>query len=186
MPRFDGKSHTKDQIDNRSVQKNPNNDEFYRSKGLSRDSASLEDEDDDCYDGDQKSTISQSVSFQSSGSSNLIENKIRHLSKTTRGGIMHFIKLNKGIWQRTNDAYYIQLSDDLYLNVNALSSFSFNRLETDISGVQGIPRADKLEKWKHYIFTITISGMEDYFSFIIPVTEDQLIKKIESLMDNAV
>lgn len=186
MPRFDGKSHTKDQIDNRSVQKNPNNDEFYRSKGLSRDSVSLEDEDNDCYDGDQTSTISQSVSFQSSGSSNLIVNKIRHLSKTTRSGAMHFLKINKGVWLNSNSGSLTQLSDDLYLNVNALSSFCFNRLEKDISGVQGIPRADKLEKWKHYIFTITISGMEDYFSFIIPVTEDQLIKKIESLMDNAV
>lgn len=66
MPRFDCKSYTKDQIDNRSVQKNPNNDEFYRSKGLSRDSVSLEDEDDDYYEGNQASTITQSISCENS------------------------------------------------------------------------------------------------------------------------
>lgn len=99
---------------------------------------------------------------------------------------MHFLKINKGVWLNSNGGSLIQLSNDLYLNVNALSSFSFNRLENDMFKVLGNPRADKLEKWKHYIFNTTFSGIDDYFEFIIPVTEDQLIKKIESLMDNAV
>lgn len=103
---------------------------------------------------------------------------------------MHFLKFNKGMWCRDfrNKVFLLAAlyPDGFYLNVNKLSSFAFFRLENDILQAPGYSGFVRMESSKHYVFRTTFSNLYEYIDFIIPVTEDQLIKKIESIIDNAV
>jgi len=92
---------------------------------------------------------------------------------------MHYLKINKGIWLQKGNEDILQLSNDFYLNLDALTSFCYYRLETDLT-VFNTNRV--LKKWENYILELSLPGHE-VFKFIIHVTDDLLLQKIELLMD---
>ena len=92
---------------------------------------------------------------------------------------MHYLKINKGVWLQKENEDILQLSNDLYLNLDSLTSFSYYRLETDLT-VFNTNRI--LKKWENYILELSLPGL-DVIKVIIHVTDDLLLQKIESLMD---
>ena len=92
---------------------------------------------------------------------------------------MHYLKINKGVWLQKGSEDIIQLANDFYLNLDALTSFSYYRLENDltVSNNTGV-----LKKWENYIFESSLSGLE-VIRFFIHVSDDLLLQSIESLLD---
>lgn len=92
---------------------------------------------------------------------------------------MHYLNINKGVWLQKGSEEIIQLSNDFYLNLDALTSFSYYRLEADLT-VSNTNRI--LKKWENYILELSLPGLE-VLKFIIHVTNDLLLQKIESLQE---
>lgn len=92
---------------------------------------------------------------------------------------MHYLKINKGVWLQKGGDDIIQLTSDFYINLKALTSFSYYRLETDF------PFSNNdfvLKKWENYIFEYSLSGPA-VIRFFIHLSDDLLLQSIESLLD---
>lgn len=92
---------------------------------------------------------------------------------------MHYLKINKGVWLQKGSEDIIQLTNDFYLNLAALTSFSYYRLEDDLAVSNN---TSVLKKWENYILESSLSGLE-VIKFFIHVSDDLLLQSIETLLD---
>jgi hypothetical protein len=92
---------------------------------------------------------------------------------------VHYLKINKGVWLQKGSEDIIQLTNDFYLNLAALTSFSYYRLEDDLAVSNN---TSVLKKWENYILESSLSGLE-VIKFFIHVSDDLLLQSIETLLD---